>query len=145
MKHLATCRYDRHEPGLLRPGEPLGGHGVRRGQGGALKHSLQHSDGENGQRVVPANLGHDGDQHAEHSAAESADPEHPLAAEPLGEVSPEELREDVADGESGQEETLLFRRPREPVAAVVVCSLKLCIWLVARRQAGPVVENCAKE
>ena len=91
MKHLATCRYDRHEPGFLRPGEPLGGHGIGRRQGRALKQSLQHSDGKHGQGTVPANLGHDREKHAKHSTAKSADGKHPLAAKSLGQISSEKL------------------------------------------------------
>ena len=115
----ATCRYDRHEPGLLRPWQPLGGHRICRGEGGPLKQSLQHSDGKDGQWVVPADLGHDWDQHAEHPADKGAYAEHPLAAKSLRQVSPKELCEDVADGEAGQEEPLFFCRPGE--LSSVIC------------------------
>ena len=53
-----------------------------------MKQPLQHPDCEDGQGVVPSNLGHDWDQHAKHPAAEGADAKHPLAAKSLRQVSP---------------------------------------------------------
>ena len=89
-----------------------------------LECPFQQPRGKDRPGVARVDLGHGGDDEADESAAQGGQAEHPLAAEPGVQVAPEDLGQDVAHREAGEDQALLLDRPVELGVVLLKVSLK---------------------